>query len=209
MFVEDYMTPDPVTVQEGAQLIEAGTLMHQHRVRQLPVLDEQRRLVGIITDRDVRGTAAFDRTLDEKLKVADVMTSDPTTIPVSATIDETVEVLSTRRFGALPVVRSTELVGIISYIDVLRAFTEVFGLDKPGRRIEVALPDGYADIARAFEALKDCTGQILGAVVSRTRRDGGEPALYLRVSSDEAAQVERRLRAAMMILLEPDRLKGG
>ena len=204
MFIEDYMSPDPVTVRQDAPLAEAARLMRQHHFRQLPVMDQGGRLVGIITDRDLRQTVGFGEPLRENLIVADVMTVDPITIPLSATMDDAVRVLADRGFGALPVVRSNKLVGIITYMDILRAFAEVFGLDQPGYRIEVALPDGYADVARAFQALKDSNGTVLAAVVSRTRRDGGEPALYLRVAREQRENVERKLRAARVILLQPE-----
>lgn len=204
MFVEDYMTPDPVAVHEEERVADARRLMQRHRFRQLPVLDCAARLVGIITDRDTRRAVALGEPLRDNLVVADVMTADPITIPVSAALDEAVGLLAKHKFGALPVVRAQQLVGIITYLDALRALAEVFGLDEPGHRIEVALPDGYVDVARAFAALKECNGRILSAVVSRTRRDGGEPALYLRVLRKEVREVERLLRAATMILLVPE-----
>ena len=106
MFIEDYMSPDPVTVRQNAQIAEAARLMRQHHFRQLPVMDQGGRLVGIITDRDLRQTVGFGEPLREKLIVADVMTADPVTIPLSATVDDAVRVLVEHRFGALPVVRA-------------------------------------------------------------------------------------------------------
>ena len=203
MFVEDYMSTSPVTVREDAPLPNAAQLMRQHLFRQLPVLDEAGRLVGIVTDRDIRQTVCFGEPLRENLTVADVMTADPVTIPVSATLDEAVRLLTEHRFGALPVVNGKKLVGIITYLDALRALAQVFGLDQPGYRIEIALPEGFADVARAFQSLRNCNGSLLAAVVSRTRRDGGEPALYLRVTRERSKDVERRLRDAPMVLLEP------
>ena len=204
MFIEDYMSPDPVTIRQDAPIAEAASLMQQNRFRQLPVMDPEGRLVGIITNRDVRLTVGFDEPLRETLTVADLMNPDPVTIPLSATVDEAIGVLVKHRFGALPVVRENRLVGIITYIDVLRAFAEVFGLDQPGYRIDVALPDGYADVARAFQSLKDSGSTLLAAVVSRTRRDGGEPALYLRVAREQREKVERQLRASRLILLQTE-----
>ncbi len=203
MFVEDYMSASPVTVREAAPLPDAAHLMRQHLFRQLPVLDEADRLVGIITDRDIRQTIALGEPLRKNLCVSDLMTADPVTIPVSATLDEAVRMLNEHRFGAMPVVNGKKLVGIITYLDALRALAQVFGLDQPGYRIEVALPEGFADVARAFQALKNCNGSLLAGVVSRTRRDGGEPALYLRVTPEQGKDVERRLRDATMVLLEP------
>lgn len=116
MFVEDYMSASPVTVREAAPLRDAAQLMRQHLFRQLPVLDESGRLVGIITDRDIRQTVGFGKPLSENLTVSDVMTADPVTIPVSASLDETVRLLTEHRFGALPVVNGKKLVGIITYL---------------------------------------------------------------------------------------------
>lgn len=203
MFVDDYMSANPVTIRGAAPLADAAQQMRRHKFRQLPVLDESGRLVGIITDRDIRQTVGFGEPLRENLCVSDVMTADPVTIPVNATLDEAVKLLAEHRFGALPVVNGEQLVGIITYLDALRALAHVFGLDQPGYRIEVALPEGFADVARAFESLKGCDGSLLAAVVSRTRRDGGEPALYLRVTQEQCQDIERRLRDATMILLEP------
>ena len=204
MFVEDYMTTKLVSVTEQDVLFQAVELMAQHRIRQLPVLDSAKRLTGILTDRDARAAFGFDRTLAEGLTVAEVMTPDPVTIQVSASLDEAMEVLHARRFGALPVLRGRELVGIISYVDVLRAFSEVLGLDQPGHALEIALPEGYADLSRTFQALEDVGGSVISAVVSRLRRDGGEPSLYLRVAPGEAARIERTLRNATLIVLRAE-----
>ena len=204
MFVEDYMSREPITIEESAPLADAAALMVKQQFRQLPVLDEGARLSGIITDRDIRETVGFGEPLRDNLVVSDLMTANPVTISLDATMDDVVRVLAENRFGSLPVVWADRLVGIITYMDVLRAFSEVFGLDKPGKRIEVALPGGYADLSRAFGALKSCNGTVLAAVISRTRRDGGEPALYLRVEHNQARNIEKRLRDATLILLEPE-----
>ena len=204
MFVEDYMTPKPQTVAASASLERAQEVMREHNVRHLPVLDESGRLEGILSDRDVRSAVGYDRALGAQLTVAETMTSEPTTVPVSATLDQVLSMFQAKRFGALPVVRSRQLVGIITRSDLLRAFHEVLGLDKPGLRVEVALPNGCSDIACAFKALVGCDQDVISAVVSRMRRDGGEPALYLRVSGGQARQVERHLREAAAIVLEPE-----
>lgn len=204
MFVEDHMSANPVTIHENAPLSEAAETMRKRRFRQLPVVDRSERLVGIITDRDLRQTMAVGQPLEETLTVSDAMTAEPMTTTPDATLEEVVMALSTHRFGSLPVVLAGELVGIITYIDVLRAFSELLGLDVEGHRIEVALPDGYADVARAFDSIKNCDGQIISSMVSRVRRDGGEPALYLRVAVGQGPSIERRLRAAALVLLKPE-----
>ncbi|MBI4717968.1 MAG: CBS domain-containing protein [Planctomycetes bacterium] len=204
MFLADYMTANPATILEDAPLATAQSVMQRHSVRHLPVLDAARRLVGIISDRDVRLAVGFDRHLTEKLLVADVMTADPLTVGADATLDEALAILCTRKIGALPVMRGSALLGILTRSDVLRAFHKVLGMDVPGRRLEVALPNGSDDLARAFGSLAPADGAVLSAVVARTRRDGAEPVLYLRVADGAAQDVQRRLHHAAVILLKPE-----
>lgn len=204
MFVDDYMTPKPRTVAPATRLSEAQMEMNERRIHHLPVLDTAGRLVGIISDRDVRTAVGYDRTLGDKLTVSEVMTVEPTTVAGTATLDEAISIFSEQRFGALPVMGCGKLTGILTRTDVLRAFHQVLGLDVPGHRVEIALPDGCADIARAFSALTPVGDAVVSGVVSRMRRDGGEPSLYLRIGGSDLRNTERLLRAATLIVLEPE-----
>lgn len=204
MFIEDHMTPDPQTVTADAALGSAQELMDRHKVRHLPVVDGAKRLEGIVTDRDVRSAVGYERRLAEQLTVAEVMTAEPATISVDATLDEAIAVFCTTRVGALPVMRKRTLVGIITRHDVLKAFRMILGVDEPGSRIEIALPEPADDLALAFQALKSTPQPVISAVVSRMRRDGGEPVLYLRVQGTDSRPVENLLRNASLIVLKPE-----
>lgn len=129
--VNDLMTLSPVTVGNDAPLREVLVRMREDGVRQLPVVDEDGRLVGIITDRDVRlamnsPLILHDRKQDEELLGAltaeSCMTPDPITISPESPAYRAAEMLSSYKFGALPVVDGEALVGIISVSDVLDAF---------------------------------------------------------------------------------------
>jgi acetoin utilization protein AcuB len=204
VFIEDYMTPDPRTIGADDPLRLAQELMDRHHVRHLPVVDRARRLEGIVTDRDMRSAVGYKHNIAEDLTVAEVMSAEPTTIPVDATLDEAVAVFCTSRVGALPVMRNHSLVGIITRHDILKAFRAILGVDEPGCRIEVALPNPAEDLPLAFAALRSSTRPIISAVVSRMRRDGGEPALYIRVEGDDPRPVEKLLRDAALIVLKPE-----
>lgn len=204
MFVEDYMTSNPHVIPTDAFLSHTQNMMHKHHIHHVPVVDHAGRLVGIISDRDVRSAVGYDEARGAKLRVSEVMTPDPVTISAKSTLDEALTVFSTHRFGALPVVRFKELTGMLSRSDLLRAFYLVLGLDVTGQRLEIALPNGASDVSHAFKTLESCEDALISAVVSRMRRDGGEPSLYLRVIVDQAQQVERLLRESTMIVLEPE-----
>lgn len=205
MFVADYMTLDPVTATGDMLLAQAHDVMERHRVRHLPVVDEGGRLVGILSDRDVRSAMGFDRTLGEKLTVAETMTAEPVAIAANATLDEALAILAPARFGALPVVRGGRVVGILTRSDILRAFAAVLGLDLPSKQIEVALPNGCNDLVNVFDALSGCH-EVISAVVSRMRKDSGEPSLYLRVAGKDSRGIEERLHRAAAIVLKPEHI---
>ena len=131
MKVVDLMTNDPLTVTTAETVGKADELMAENNIRQIPVVNG-RELVGIVTDRDVRAflsdallaqPAARDRAL--KTSVGDIMTTEPLFLAPDDDLKDAVEMLIEQKFGAIPVVDEAEgLVGIVSYVDVLRSYLE-------------------------------------------------------------------------------------
>lgn len=129
MKVVDIMTRDPLTVAPEETVGQADELMVENRIRQLPVVSGSR-LVGIITDRDVRSflsgailyaPEARDKTL--ATPVAEVMTTEPLTLSADDDLQDAVEMLIEEKIGGIPVVDEVEgLIGIVTYVDVLRCF---------------------------------------------------------------------------------------
>ena len=131
--VSDLMTLSPDTVDLETPLREVLIRMREDGCRQLPVLDGDRRLVGIITDRDVRLAMNSplilrerwqDETLLDTVRAANCMTSEPITVTPETPAYRAAEILSVYKFGALPVVDGDMLVGIISVTDFLEKFAE-------------------------------------------------------------------------------------
>src|SRR5574341_465081 len=130
MNVRDVMTSDPVTIGPGTPLPEARRLMKQRGIRHLPVVDDAGRLLGVLTDRDIRH-AAFVPALAEYLgwevrrlrapRVRDVMTWSVVTTHPDATLVQAGLTMFQRRIGSLPVVDNGRLVGIVTERDVLAA----------------------------------------------------------------------------------------
>ena len=131
MKVVDLMTNDPLTVGPAETVGKADELMAENNIRQVPVVNG-RELVGIVTDRDVRAflsdallakPQARERAL--KTSVGDIMTTEPLFISPDDDLKDAVEILIEQKFGAIPVVDAAEgLVGIVSYVDVLRLYLE-------------------------------------------------------------------------------------
>jgi len=134
--VKDIMTPDPVTIEPEAPLAAAIARMRERQCRHLPVVDADGRLVGIVTDRDLR-QASFARLralreAEQDLQVQSVMTWALVTIHPTATIAHAARVMFERRVGSLPVVEDGRLVGILTERDLLRALMEEYPELEPG-----------------------------------------------------------------------------
>lgn len=132
MKVSRFMTRKLVTVTPDTPVRDAFLTMRSHRVRHLPVLEEDR-LVGIISDRDLRRPrwteklddwTSYYRIADHT--VADVMTRNPEVIRTYEGVGNAVKMLEKGRYGALPVVdKRGDLVGILSAHDLLAALSEL------------------------------------------------------------------------------------
>ena len=135
MLVKDIMTENPVTATELMSVAEALGLLYELDVRHLPVVRGSE-LAGIVSDRDLRSFTASseDDAIEavEKARTSNVgnfMNTDPIRVDPETNVREVVELMLTHRVGALPVcdLDTGDLLGIVSYVDVLRAVQEMLG----------------------------------------------------------------------------------
>jgi CBS domain-containing protein len=137
-WVRDVMTKDPITIDPEAPLETAAAVMREREVRHLPVVDNTGNLVGMITDRDLRGAVLAPELADHlsgaaqrrlrglgstlaNLRVRDAMTWDVVTIEPQAPLARAAAVMYEGRIGCLPVVERKRLVGMVTERDVLKA----------------------------------------------------------------------------------------
>jgi acetoin utilization protein AcuB len=123
MVVQEIMSVNPFTVDASQTVREAVQQLLTQDIRHLPVLDDGL-LVGMLSDRDVRSLAAGALTGEApdqlSAPVSEIMSSDPISVGPEAEIGEIIDLMVEHRVGALPVVAEDRLVGIVSYVDVLR-----------------------------------------------------------------------------------------
>ena len=141
MKVSRYMTQKLITASPEMSVEQAFLTMRTHRVRHIPVVDDDE-LVGIISDRDLRRprwaehmedwTAYYQ--LDADHRVADIMTLNPQTVRAGDDILKAVRLFREHRYGALPVLnKDGELAGILSAQDLLGALEELLSNPKGGK----------------------------------------------------------------------------
>lgn len=130
MVVEDIMSPNPIIIPVTASVRRARAILLEADVRHLPVVDEGK-LVGIVSDRDFRSLEFEPGDAGEPLDrpLSALMSSDVITVHPETDLGDVIDLLIEHRIGAIPVVHpdSLKLLGIVSYIDVLRVAREAVG----------------------------------------------------------------------------------
>ncbi len=120
MLINKLMTYGAETVSSHDSLQTAAAMMERGGYRRVPVVDDDR-LVGIVSDRDVRAHSGY---LDST-RVTAAMTSDPKTVTPKMSVEDAARLMIEHKIGGLPVVEDGKLVGIITTTDVLKAFLKV------------------------------------------------------------------------------------
>ena len=131
MVVEEVMSKEPIVVRTTDSIRRAMSATMEGDVRHLPVVEDGR-LVGIVSDRDLRDayrSAFFSAAVDEDPldeAISKIMSSDIVSVGTETELGEVIDLMIEHKVGALPVVAddSMKLLGIVSYIDVLRAARE-------------------------------------------------------------------------------------
>jgi CBS domain-containing protein len=134
MQVRDYMQAMPLITAPEELVSIARQRMRGSRVRHLPVVTGENKLVGVITDRDIRQAGASDAphmaeheltSLLEKLTVKEIMTKQVVTVSPDTPLTDAGRIFLDKKFGCLPVVRhDNTLEGIITVTDCLRAYVD-------------------------------------------------------------------------------------
>jgi len=202
MLVKERMKRDPVIVKKDDSFRYALKLIRKEGIRHLPVVDGKR-VVGIVTDRDLRQAAPSPATtlevhelnfLLERLKVEAIMTKKVITVAPDSGLLDAAKLLLAHKIGCLPVVEQEALVGIITEGDLLRALMELQERVEGGPTTELMVEDRPG----AFEAVTTAVGAGPATVVSGTAVRQGErrPVLLIRAPARVAADLRRRLSTA-------------
>lgn len=181
MLVKDFMTPAVITVSEDQSILEAREIMRGKNLISIPVVDDIKRVRGIITIDDIgRASPSDASTLSRyeanyllgKLKVRDIMSRSVIVVNADDTIEYVAYKLYKHRVNALPVVdENNKLCGIISQTDVFRAFVEIMSMDRSSTRITIDASDKVGVVAELSNLFKENNINII-SIVTMQNQDG-------------------------------------
>lgn len=122
--VQKFMTVLPHTIGADQTLEKAEKMMAEHRVRHLPVLDGGK-LVGILSDRDLRLVESFRDVDPREVKVSEAYTPEPYVTNPAAPLTEVCKEMAAHKYGCALVLDNHRLVGIFTWVDALNAFDQL------------------------------------------------------------------------------------
>ena len=188
MLVRDCMTYHPIMVAPTMPLSEAQQLMADNRIRHLPVVEDGKRLVGLLTrdslrlKPDVLGSLnvwEISRSL-AGLTVRQAMIKLPQVklITPNRSVERAAGVMLENKVGCLPVVEDEKnkvVVGIVTAVDMLHSLQEMLGLPDTGVRVTVRMQNKKGEFARLMGVLAEQGWGVMGIGTFPVRKD---PSMY-------------------------------
>ena len=212
MFVSKSMTRTVITIDKEADLSEATEKMTTHRIRHLPVVDQDRRLIGMITDRDIRSAMpskylhAEDGSKEpdlSSLRVKDVMTRELVVVSPMHTLQDALLLIQKTRVGALPVVDENRVLrGILSIRDLVRAFINVLGIGEPGTLLCILVEEKVGQMKKIVDAITE-ENISFGSILVARYWDEGKRAVFPYLLTQNVRRVKKKLEKLGFELLDP------
>ncbi|MCF8131188.1 MAG: CBS and ACT domain-containing protein [Deltaproteobacteria bacterium] len=199
MLVRNWMSKGVVTIDVNNSMMEAIRKLKEHHISMLPVMKKDK-LVGILTDRDLKRASASDaNTLEvhellyiiSNIKVKDLMSRDPITVPPDYTIGETAELLLEKKISGVPVIKKNgEVAGVITKSDIFRALISLTGLKIKGTQFAFELEDRPGSIKEVSDIIRRYGGRMASILTTYDRVKEGHRKVYIRMYGIDRAQLE-------------------
>ncbi len=147
---ENGMIYDPVTIKQGSTVRDALSLMAEYKIGGIPVVDDNKMLVGIVTNRDLRFEREMDKRIDEVMTKENLITTNQST-----DLEAAAQILQLHKIEKLPVVdKDGKLIGLVTYKDITKAKDKPMACKDSKGRLRVAAGVGVtADTFVRMQAL--------------------------------------------------------
>jgi acetoin utilization protein AcuB len=202
MYIDRIMHTDLITVSPQTTLVQARDILEKNKIDHLLVVNDKKKLVGIVSDRDLKQNWASPATslsthelnyLLTKVVVSMIMIKTVVTVPTSTTIERAALVMQQHRISALPVMEDGELAGIITSTDVMAVLLQAIGISDESIRLSIFVRDSIGKLAEVADALKDETVNIQSIFCWPDNRYPGITEIVIRVANHDGAKATAAL----------------
>jgi acetoin utilization protein AcuB len=216
MLVKNWMSKRVIPIDVNDSMEEAMRLMREKEVQMLPVM-KGGKLVGIVTDRDLKKASASDATtldvhelvyLISKIKIKNIMTRDPITIPFNYTVEEAAEILLHNKISGAPVVDdAAKIIGTISKEEIFKVLISLTGIEKRGVEFAFELEDRSGSIREVADVIRKYGGRMASILTAYEGVPRGYRNVYIRmynVDRPKLQQLRRELAETATVLYMVD-----
>jgi len=200
MYIGRIMHTDLITVSPETSLVGASELIQTKKIDHLLVVDDKKKLVGIVSDRDLKQYWASPATslsthelnyLLEKVTVSMIMVKTVVTVPVDTTIERAAFIMQQNRISALPVMENGELAGIITSSDVMDVLLQAIGISDDSTRLSVFVNDSVGKLSEVTNTLDVSRVNIQSLFCWPEKEYPGVTQIIFRVArKDEEASIK-------------------
>ncbi len=203
MLVRDRMTTKVITIAPSTSVADALNLIRINKIRRLPVIDRDGKLVGIVSEKDLLYASPSPATslsvyeigyLLSKLKVEDVMTRKLITVNEDVPLEEAALIMTQNKIGALPVVKDGKLVGIITETDIFKTLLDMLAAREKGVRITIEVPDRPGILSHIGAIIAEKGGDII-ALGTFSGTDPSQAIVTIKVRGVDEATLRSLIEA--------------
>jgi len=190
MLIKDWMATTILTVDANTSVMRAGRTMKDNHIRRLPVVS-QGKLVGIITDRDLKEASPSSKTemdmhemyyLLSEMKVKDVMSGNPVCLTQDDTLEKAAQVMLNETISGLAILDDDEnLVGLLSESDVLRGFIHATGIQDGSFQVVMDMSDEGGTVSLLIDVLRQNRARVLSILTSFEDAPAGSKRVSIRI----------------------------
>jgi acetoin utilization protein AcuB len=184
MFVGERMSSPVITIHPSWSISSALQLLQHQKIHHLPVVDSDRKLVGIVSEGDLlRASPLGSANLSalelnyifNKMTVSTIMTRQVHTVSMETPLEEAARIMVDHHISGLPVVQDGggEVLGIITETDIFKLFLELLGARESGIRIAAFVPNIPGEMVQLTKAIFDAGGNIvsMGTYLGERQKD--------------------------------------
>ncbi|PIE68751.1 MAG: hypothetical protein CSA21_05635 [Deltaproteobacteria bacterium] len=206
MLIREWMTREVITVAPDTSMMKAAKILKEHTIRRLPVVDENGKIVGIVTDSDIKeASPSKATTLDvhelyyllSEIKVKNIMTSHPFCVNEDGTVEKAAVIMREKKIEALPVINDQDkVVGIITETDIFKVMIEITGVYQGGLQMGFKLPNTPGSLKEVLLELRTFKVRIISILTSYDHAGPDTRHVYIRIADIEQSE-EQQLRESL------------
>ncbi|GFM32880.1 CBS and ACT domain-containing protein [Desulfovibrio subterraneus] len=176
MLIRDWMTKNVLSVTPDTSMMKASKILKEHDISRLPVVDANNRVVGIVSDRDIKEASPSKATsldvhelyyLLSEIKVKDIMTVDPVCAKPLDTVENAAVLMISKKIGGMPVVDDNNVLqGIITDSDIFEVLITITGVRYGGVQFAFELPNTPGTLKPIVDTLREHNARIISILTS-------------------------------------------